>query len=261
MAGLDPMGAWELAEALGSAEREKVREGTASYVRTDQDGTGWVLLPGADEATPVTGSALASARPGDVVRYRIEGGRLSVLGNASAPAVGAGYVRDAVEPVAEAAERAERLASAAAGRGDAAAAVAEEAARASSAASDGASEAQRIAQAAAEASEQARKTADDFAQVVLSSTNGTVFKRNVGVSTTVVASVFTGDGQRIEGAAALRSRYGAGAYLEWGWRDVVTDAEHVLVSTDPRIVRDGFALVVSPDDIDTQAVITCSLIY
>jgi len=103
------------------------------------------------------------------------------------------------------------------------------------------------------------QAANDVPIVTLSSTNGTVFKRNVGVSTTIVATIFT-PGGRIDDSAELRRRFGAGAYLQWGWRDVVTDADHVLPSTDPRIVMDGFGLLVSPGDIDTQAVITCSLI-
>lgn len=104
------------------------------------------------------------------------------------------------------------------------------------------------------------QTAEDVPIVTLSSTNGTVFKRNLGVSTTIVATVFT-PGGRIDDAATLHERFGAGAYLEWGWRDVVTDADHVLVVDDPRISHGGFWLTVSPEDIDTQAVITCSLNY
>lgn len=107
---------------------------------------------------------------------------------------------------------------------------------------------------------QAKKIAEDIPIVTLSSTNGTVFKRTMGVSTTMVATIFTPAG-RIQTAAQLRNRFGAGAYLEWGWRDVVTDADHVLPTNDPRIGLDGFSLTVSPEDIDTQAVITCSLNY
>lgn len=113
---------------------------------------------------------------------------------------------------------------------------------------------------AARDAEAAVQTANDVPIVTLSSTNGTTFKRNLGVSTTIVATIFT-PGGRIDNATELRRRFGAGAYLEWGWRDVVTDADHVLVSTDPRIIMDGFGLTVSPDDVDSQAVITCSLNY
>ena len=107
---------------------------------------------------------------------------------------------------------------------------------------------------------EAKQIAEDIPIVTLSSTNGTVFKRTMGVSTTMVATIFTPAG-RIQTAAQLRNRFGAGAYLEWGWRDVVTDADHVLPTNDPRIGMGGFSLTVSPEDIDTQAVITCSLNY
>lgn len=110
------------------------------------------------------------------------------------------------------------------------------------------------------AANNAVQTANDVPIVTLSSTNGTVFKRNLGVSTTIVATIFT-PGGRIDNITDLRSRFGNGAYLEWGWRDVVTDADHVLVSSDERIGNGGFTLTVDPDDIDTQAVITCSLNY
>ena len=116
-----------------------------------------------------------------------------------------------------------------------------------------------LEQAAQDAAD-AVQAANDVPIVTLSSTNGTVFKRNLGVTTTIVATIFT-PGGRIDNAAELRRRFGSGAYLEWGWRDVVTDAEHVLVNTDPRIGNGGFTLTVDPDDIDTQAVITCSLNY
>lgn len=106
----------------------------------------------------------------------------------------------------------------------------------------------------------ALQMANDVPIVTLSSTNGTVFKRNVGISTTIVATIFT-PGGRIDNITELRRRFGNGAYLEWGWRDVVTDADHILVNSDPRIGQGGFTLTVDPDDIDTQAVITCSLNY
>lgn len=116
-----------------------------------------------------------------------------------------------------------------------------------------------VAQASSDAA-LAVQAAADVPIVTLSSTNGTVFKRNLGVSTTIVATIFT-PGGRIDDVNELHRRFGAGAYLEWGWRDVVTDADHVLTVSDPRISHGGFRLTVTPEDIDTQAVITCSLNY
>lgn len=104
------------------------------------------------------------------------------------------------------------------------------------------------------------QTAQDVPIVTISSTNGTVFKRSAGVATTLVATIFT-PGGRIDNATELRRRFGNGAYLQWSWRDIVTDAEHVLLSSDSRIGNGGFTLTVSPEDIDVQAVIACSLNY
>jgi len=118
---------------------------------------------------------------------------------------------------------------------------------------------EEMQQAIDDAAEASQKV-DDIPIVSVTSTNGTVFKRNVGVSTTLVANVFT-PGGRISDAEELHRRFGAGAYLEWGWRDSATGAEHAIVSTDPRIGQGGFTFTVSPGDIDVQAVITCSLNY
>lgn len=98
---------WALADAVRAlaGEGQSRREGTATYVRTDADGTGWVLLPGTDAPTPVNGATLADASPGQVVSYRIEGGRLSVVGNASDPAAGAGSVRESIERASDAVRR------------------------------------------------------------------------------------------------------------------------------------------------------------
>lgn len=106
----------------------------------------------------------------------------------------------------------------------------------------------------------ALQTANDVPIVSITSTNGTVFKRNLGVDTTLIATIFTPAG-RISDATELHRRFGANAYLEWGWRDSATGAEHVIVSTDPRIGQNGFTFTVSPEDIDVQAIITCSLNY
>lgn len=101
----------------------------------------------------------------------------------------------------------------------------------------------------------------DICTIAVTSTGGTVFKQNRGVSTTLMVTVFTGDGMRITDAASLRSRFGASAYLQWKWKDDPEDEFTVLVSTDPRIGAGGFTLTVSPSDVSTQAVIDCELIF
>lgn len=80
--------------------RATVTRGTGTYVRTDADGTGWVLMAGADEPTPVNGRALIDAEPGDSVQWELDGTALSVTGNATTPAVGTRQVTREVAPVA-----------------------------------------------------------------------------------------------------------------------------------------------------------------
>ena len=103
--------------------------------------------------------------------------------------------------------------------------------------------------------------AKDICTLSITSTNGTVFKTDSGVSTTLNVRVFTGDGQIIETAQALRARYGNSAYLQWLWKDTGANDYTTLLSSDSRISRDGFSLTVTPADISTQAVINCELIY
>ena len=82
--------AWALRRAIAgvSQVRDPEASGTARFVRTDPDGLSWVILPGSEAETPVNGTMLAKAQAGQLVRYTLRGGRLSVIGNASEPAVG-----------------------------------------------------------------------------------------------------------------------------------------------------------------------------
>lgn len=103
--------------------------------------------------------------------------------------------------------------------------------------------------------------AKDICSISITSTGGTVFKQNRGVSTTLIVTVFTGDGLRITTASALHDRFGPSAYLQWKWKDSPTDSFTTLVSDDSRIGAGGFTLTVSPSDISTQAIIDCELIF
>lgn len=92
--------AWKLKKAIvGRPAKGTSNTGTASFVRTDENGVGWVRLPGADTDTPINGNLVTDMKPGDTVSYRIDGGRLSVMGNATSPATSAGYVQSVVDPV------------------------------------------------------------------------------------------------------------------------------------------------------------------
>lgn len=92
--------AWKLKKAIvGRPAKGTSNTGTASFVRTDENGVGWVRLPGADTDTPINGNLVTDMKPGDTVSYRIDGGRLSIMGNATSPSTSAGYVHSVVEPV------------------------------------------------------------------------------------------------------------------------------------------------------------------
>ena len=101
----------------------------------------------------------------------------------------------------------------------------------------------------------------DACFISLTSTNGTVFKQNLGVSTSIIATIFANDGERITTTQQLAARYGVGAYIQWRWKDTGTGDFVTLSSDDPRISAGGFVLTVSPEDVSTQAVIDCELVY
>lgn len=160
---------WALSDAVKalSSDVSQPKSGTATFVRRDSDGTCWVRLPGADSDTPVNGGMLAEAQPGQAVSYRIESGRLSVIGNASAPSVGAVHVQQAVQPAYEQADRAYGAAIRAHAAADAAeidAARAHDAADDAQASADDAATAASNAQSSADAAASAASVADGKAE-------------------------------------------------------------------------------------------------
>ncbi len=120
-------------------------------------------------------------------------------------------------------------------------------------------EAKATAQTAQATAETAVATAKDAATITITSTHGLVFKSNA-ISTVLVVSVFQPGGNRIDDQAALVAAFGATARIEWGWQREDEDGWSTILSTDSRLSNDGFALSVSPADVDTRTSFEASVV-
>jgi len=100
---------------------------------------------------------------------------------------------------------------------------------------------------------QALDTAKRVAAIVrIDSTRGVMFKDNQ-VATTLKVTIFKGD-RMITDILALREAYGSAAYIEWQWQRLNDTTFGVISSADPRINEGGFALTLSPADVDVKVV-------
>ena len=97
----------------------------------------------------------------------------------------------------------------------------------------------------------------DSAVLRIDSSRGLVFKNNL-ISTILTVTVIRG-GDPITNIVDLQAAYGPGAYLEWSWKRLDDSDFGVLSSADSRISQGGFALTVSPADVDTKVVFMCTL--
>lgn len=93
---------------------------------------------------------------------------------------------------------------------------------------------------------------EDAVLLRVSSTRGTSFKNNA-ISTVLTVTVFKGS-EQITNIIDLRDAFGVGAYIEWLWRRMDDEEFGVISSSDPRLSEAGFALTVSPADVDGQTV-------
>jgi hypothetical protein len=98
---------------------------------------------------------------------------------------------------------------------------------------------------------------EDAVLLRVASSRGTSFKNNA-ISTVLSVTVFKGS-QKIENITDLWSAFGSGAYLEWLWRRRDDSDFGVISSADSRLSQAGFALTVSPADVDEQTVFQCIL--
>ena len=99
----------------------------------------------------------------------------------------------------------------------------------------------------------------DAVSITIVSSAGTAFK-NSAVNTVLEVSIFKG-GSRIENINDLHSTFGVAAYLQWSWKPLGSDNYSIISNNDSRLSRNGFALTLTPEDIDTQAVFNVDLMY
>lgn len=160
---------WKLLKAIrGRKEAPRQNEGVATVTRKNADGTTYVRLPGSTIDTPVNGTMTASVEMGQTVGYRIDSGRLSVIGNVSSPAVGQNVVKATVAPVELKADRALQEAERAHQAADAAE---NDAARARTAAESAETDAARAAGSADIAEQSAGEAQESASQAATAATN------------------------------------------------------------------------------------------
>lgn len=98
---------------------------------------------------------------------------------------------------------------------------------------------------------------EDAVLMRISSSKGTAFKNNA-IATVLTVTVFRGALQ-IVNLDGLWDSFGTSAYLEWHWRRIDEDVFGVISSADPRLSQGGFALTISPADVDVKTDFTCTL--
>ena len=92
----------------------------------------------------------------------------------------------------------------------------------------------------------------------IDSSRGTLFKNNAVA--TVLSFVIYHGSQRITNITALRSAFGATAYLQWKWQRLNENAFGTISTSDSRLSQDGFCFTLSPDEIDVKVTFMCELI-
>lgn len=99
---------------------------------------------------------------------------------------------------------------------------------------------------------------EDATLLYIDSSRGTVFK-NSAVSTILSVILYSGS-KRITTAEEMKKVYGPGAYIQWSWQRLDEDRFGVISVDDPKIINDGFGLVLTPDDVDVKVTFSCELI-
>lgn len=99
---------------------------------------------------------------------------------------------------------------------------------------------------------------EDAVLLRVDSSRGNVFKNNA-VSTVLTVNIIKA-GDIITTATRMREVFGNSAYIQWYWKRLDDTDFHVIVNTDPMISQEGFALTLSPDNVDTKVTFQCELI-
>lgn len=110
---------------------------------------------------------------------------------------------------------------------------------------------------AAQAAAEAKEAAVAAALLRIDSSRGTTFKNNT-ISTVLTVTIFYA-GATISNITQLHEAFGMGAYLEWFWRRERDDEFGLISSADNRLSNAGFALTVSPADVDEKTIFQCYL--
>lgn len=105
----------------------------------------------------------------------------------------------------------------------------------------------------------ALQTALDGAFLVLTSTNGQLFK-NGSESTILQVAIFPNGGSRCDTITQVRSRFGSTAYIEWKWKHESNGEWGTLLSNDTHLSQGGMWLTVSPEDVATKTTFSASLV-
>ena len=105
----------------------------------------------------------------------------------------------------------------------------------------------------------ALQTALDGAFLVITSTNGQLFK-NGSESTILQVAVFPNGGDRCDTLTAVRQRFGPNAYIEWQWKHDTDNSWGTLLSSDSHISHDGMWLTVTPADVEAKTSFSASLV-
>lgn len=99
---------------------------------------------------------------------------------------------------------------------------------------------------------------EDAVILRVDSSRGNVFKNNA-VSTVLTVNIIKA-GETITNSSRMRAVFGNSAYIQWYWKRIDDNEFHTIISTDPMISQDGFALTLSPDKVDTKVTFQCELI-